>query len=373
MSDKFSLWFSLNLMDEQRLALHVFAHDVFASVGLQKPPLILFTELKFELPASERLWLAGSASKWRENFIATEVSDHTIPNFMQAMQNPWHLTQHSERVNVHLSSLIILHGFWGQIHALLDAKKYHSQAKSTHHLSIQATGNELYRDLSRFASRLSQLTNNSANAILLAELFLMIFHANLEDLQRFAGRFGEGEAAEATEEFRTWAKTTEARIAIWHAGQVIRAAKNLPPNGLMAFNAIAVYYSVLTLWIYGLMTSHQMSWSDTQSPQFQIAAHPPNVEIVLNEEDGPRPRSFREDKKGVPGIVSYGLDGREFIPLKAPDRILQFARQLYKDNFSPEGQPLPLPPLVEGLCDLLIELGSLPASRVSRAQSESAR
>ncbi|PVH79735.1 hypothetical protein DL98DRAFT_460770 [Cadophora sp. DSE1049] len=355
----------------KRLALHVFTHDVFASVGLQKPPLILFTELKFELPASEDLWLAKSALKWREKYLASEASDHNIPSFMEALQNLGHLTKHSQRINVHLSSLIILHGFWGQIHGLLDAKKYYSRASPTHQLSVLATGNELYRDLSRFAARLPQLTNNSPDAILLSELFLMIFHANLEDLQRFAGRFGEGEAVEATEEFRKWAKTMEARIAVWHAAQVIRAANNLVPNALMAFNAIAVYYATLTLWIYGLMAPHSASWTETQNQQFQLPIHSSNLEIVLNEEDGPESRAFRENEKGVPGIVAFGSDSREFIPLKAADRILQFARQLYWGNYPIEEQPLP--PLVEGLCDLLKELESLPASHMSRAQSESAR
>jgi hypothetical protein len=349
----------------------MFAHDVFASVGLQKPPLILFTELKFELPASEQLWLAKSALEWREEYIAAETSDQNIPRFMEVMRDPGQLTQHSRRVNIHLSSMVILHGFWGQIHGLLDAKKYHSQANSTHQLSILATGNELYRDLSRFAARLPELTNNSADAILLSELFLMIFHANLEDLQRFAGRFGEGEAAEATEEFKIWANTAEARNAVWHAAQVIRAAKNLLPNALMAFNAIAIYYAVLTLWIYGLMASRPSSWSDTQSLQFTSPTHSSDLEIVLNDEDGPGSRAFRENDRGTPGIIAMDSGDKEFIPLRKADRILRFARQLYKKNCSCEDQPLP--PLVEGLCDLLKELESLPGSRMSRAQSESAR
>jgi hypothetical protein len=359
-----------SLMDYERLALHVFTHDVFASVGLQKPPLILFTELRFGLPASEELWLASSALLWREKYLAADAANHKLPSFMEAMQNPQLLTQHSRRVNVHLSSLIILHGFWGQIHGLLDAKKYHSRASSTHQLSIMATGNELYRDLSQFAARLPRLTNNSPDTILLSELFLMILHVNLEDLQRFAGRFGEEEAVEATEEFRGWSKTMEARTAVWHAAQVIRAAKNLAPNALMAFNAIAVYYATLTLWIYGLTAPPLPSWNDIQDEQFQPHVHSHSLEIVLNEANEPESRAFRDNEKGLPGIVVFSSEGREFIPLKKADRILQFARRLYFDNYSVEEDPLP--PLVEGLCDLLKELESLPSNRISRAQSENA-
>ena len=332
---------------------------------------MLFTELKFELPASEELWLAKSAIVWREKFLAADSSGLKIPCFMEAIQTPETLTQHSERINVHLSAFIILSGFWGQIHGLLDAKKYHSRGSSTHQLSILSTGNELYRDLSRFAARLPQLTDNSPNTALLSELFLMIFHANLEDLQRFAGRFGEREAVEATGEFRIWAKTTEARTAVWHAAQVIRAARRLVPNALMAFNAVAVYYATLTLWIYGLMAPHSPSWPDTENRHIQSQIQSSKLEVILNAEDGPECRAFRENEMGIPGIVAYGPDGREFIPVKSADRILQFARQLYRQNYPVK--ELPLPPLVEGFCDLLKELESLLASRMCRAQSESAR
>lgn len=206
----------------------MFAHDVFASVGLQKPPLILFTELKFELPASEQLWLARSALEWREEHISSEIRDHNIPNFMDVMRDPGQLIQHSTRLNVHLTSIVILHEFWGQIHGFQDAKKYHSSSSSTHQLSILTTKNELYRDLTAYATRLPGLTNSCAEATLLAELFLMIFNVNLEDLQRFAGRFGEHEAAKATGEFKVWANSVEARTAVWHAGQVVRSVKSLP-------------------------------------------------------------------------------------------------------------------------------------------------
>lgn len=349
----------------------MFVHDVLASIGLQSPPLILFTELKFELPASKDLWLAKSAFEWREKFLEAQDFDHNISTFMQAMHDPELLFQQSKRYDVHLSSLILLHSFWGQIHGLLDAKRYHSRASSMHQLSILSTMNELYRDLSRFSARLPRLTDNSADLLLFSELLLMTFHADLEDLQRFAGRFGETEVDKATEDLRIWATTTEARTAVCHAARVIRAARTLPPNALMSFKAIAVYYATLTLWSYGLMAPQLPSLGDTGSLPSQSPTHLSIPNIVLTEDNEAHLSSFRENGKGVPGIVIMGSDDSEFISLKATDRVLQMARHLYMTNYSNGDQPLP--PLIEGLCDLLNELSSLPASRMSRAQSEVAR
>jgi hypothetical protein len=358
-----------------RLVLHLFMHDIHASVGLQKPPLITFTELKFALPASRELWLAKSATDWRDRYLSASSSNSgsASTSLTDAMQTPDLLIHFSAHIEPHLSAITLLHGFWGQIWALLDSKKFYPPSKATHRLCLLTSHTELYRDLVAFSSLLPSLTRNSAEATLIAELFMMILHASPDDLQRFAGKLGEDEARKANVEFTEWSKGIESRIAIWHAGQVFRAAKRLGQAQCRGFNAIAVYYASLTLWIYGLMTPASQTTS-TSNPQ--QTARFPKERIVLNEAETSSIRNWRSSDDGIPGLSVVSPDGRseQFIPLDATDRILHFAREVYRYNFPSEdaGTDGSMPPLVENLGNLLRDLGSLPGSRVSRAPSEGA-
>lgn len=180
----------------------------------------------------------------------------------------------------------------------------------------------------------------------------MILHVNLEDLQRFAGKFGEEEARCAAEKFGEWAKGKEAHLAVWHAGQVFRAARQLLLAHNRDFNAIALYYASLTLWVYGL--SAEAAASGTR-------------QVVLNEAEDQDSKSFLSGGLGAP-VLRVGTEG-EVVELGNADAVLGVARGLYKSNF-PVGEGESLPPLVENLSDLLRDLGTMPGSRISRASTE---
>jgi len=192
----------------------------------------------------------------------------------------------------------------------------------------------------------------------------MILHAPPEDLQRFAGKFGEDEARKASAELQSWAGTPEARVAVWHAGQVLRAAGNLMPAQLRGFNAIAVYYAALALWVYGLMASG----TGAKSGLLGVVGEKGGDEVVLNETETAEVRDFRSSGDGVPGLKVVREGGDDFIRLTATDRILGVARDIYRSNFPVRDEGLP--PLVENLGNLLRDLSELPGSRVSRAPSE---
>jgi hypothetical protein len=188
----------------------------------------------------------------------------------------------------------------------------------------------------------------------------MILHISLEDLHRFAGKSGEEETRKAGEEFAAWAKTKEARIAIWHAGQVFRAAKRLMQAQNRGFNAVVLYYATLTLWAYGHSASN-------------VEDHlisPDGQNVVLNERETPLSNLFLASSQGIPYLSvqdSSATAGKVFIALAETDKILSVARGIYRDNYPVLEERLP--PLVENLCILLKDLGSLPGSRISRAPS----
>jgi len=93
-----------------------------------------------------------------------------------------------------------------------------------------------------------------AKVTLILELLLMHLHLSLDDVHLFAGVEGEEEARRVYPSLVTWTKTTTSRQALWHAGQVIRAARTLRLGLICDFAAIAVYQASLAFWSYGIIT-----------------------------------------------------------------------------------------------------------------------
>lgn len=350
----------------------MFIHDVHSSIGFQKPPQISFTELNVHLPASRELWLAKSSTEWRDLYLSSE-SNRNLPTFVDAIHQPEILHQCSAQVDVPLTSIALLHGHWGEIFSLNESKKFFPISKFTHRLWMHTAYTELYRDLSAFSLTLPSLTNNSSEATLVAELLQMILHISPADLHRFAGKFGEDEERKATEELAAWAKTKEARLAIWHAGQVFRAANRLMPAQNRGFNAIALYFASLTLWVYGHMAPNTSLSPKAAHALIDSRSISPSGKqyIILNEPETSKFTLFLSISQGVPVIAVETEDfgaGKKFVELGETSEILAVTRQIYRGNFPVLEEPLP--PLVENLGNLLGDLGSAPGSRVSRAPSQ---
>lgn len=359
----------------KRLILQLFFHDNQASIGMQKPPLMYITEFKFQLPASRSLWLARSAEIWRDLWQNQSPRPSHLPCFQEIMHDTDLLESLSEYLDIDLCLFATLQGYWGQIWAFRQSCRFYPNSTSSHRLALMTEYRELYSDLSEFSQRIPTLTKEHRVPTLLSELFMMLLHTDADELQKFVGKYGEHEAKQASASFKKWSQTEDARKAIWHAGQVYRAARQLSFASLRGFNAIAVYYATLTLWIYGLTYSSSQDTKnstqiDARSSEAVASDLQPSSCVGLNELKDMSSRMFIKSNKGIPGVVpGDGIgSGVRFVPLSASDEILVLAGDLYRSNFPDIGEPLP--PLVENLGTLLRDLRSLPGSRASRAGSE---
>jgi len=384
-----------SLTNHCRLSLHIFIHDVQASVSLQKNPLMSFTELAFSLPASRDLWKAPSARAWRDIWLRKNPldADTTIPRVADLMHRLRAADELGEHVDVELCYTAVLHGFWGQISAYREAVRFYHDRKehgreSSHRLWLKTQHQELYRDVAEFSAAILYNSNNSsrggrsadvvAHLTVVAELFMMILHVSLDDLQRFAGKLGEDEARRVAAVLEEgWAGGADARYAVWHAGQVLAAARRLAPTSLRRFYAMAVYFAGLTLWTYGLLSTATPGSSsfgrngatnaDSSSTRREKEPLGSADMVVLDGEETRETRAFLQLARGAPGL-SHGGGGVE--PLSNPSSVLMITRSVLRDNFPVRSEPLP--PLVESLENLLRDLGSGPAGRPSRAVSEEA-
>ena len=321
-----------------------------------------FTELEFDLPVARDLWLAESALKWRDIYL--EKQWVAIPSFTEAVQNPEMLYQVASLIDSKVCAMVVLGGYWGQIWRLMEAKKFYPTTKAAYRLSMMTEQDELYRGLVAGAASMSSLCKNEPAVVLFGEFFLMVSHVSPENIQRFAGKSGAEDSGKAFQAFQNWFHTSESRMAIWHAGQVLRAAKSLLPTQLKDFYAVAVYYASLTLWIYGIMLlakeeSHPETINNTSS----------SLQIFLNEPETVHVNTFRIINQGEPGLTITDDDQEaHFVPITSASRVLEFARNIYRSNFPHTEKDLP--PLLESLGNLMMDLSSLPESRVSRMATE---
>ncbi|KAK8074660.1 hypothetical protein PG997_009323 [Apiospora hydei] len=416
----------------KRLVLHLFFHDVQASIALQKNPLMTYTELCFSLPASRDLWRASSAEAWRNMYLRKKplAADTTVPRISDIMNCMTILEEFEDFIDVELCYAAALYGFWGQIASYREAVRFyghgtaaaprlhstmHSSRNATHRLWLTSMYQELYRDINEFSTLVSSLpitaasgsgsrrastrdTTTTTQLYILVELFMMILHVHPDDLQRFAGKYGEDEARHAAMALEDpWAGSRDARHAVWHAGQVFRHARALPPASLRGFHAIAVYFASLTLWVYGLLscsyyTQGQQQQQDgvgasysaapaTSSTSSSTAATsaimpppPPTKYVLLDGDESRETRAFLQLDKGIPGLstglgsAAEGGGGAE--SLSNPGMVLDIARNVFRENYPVRSEPLP--PLVESLGNLLRDLGTGLAGRPSRVPSRAA-
>ncbi|KAH8882719.1 hypothetical protein GQ53DRAFT_831353 [Thozetella sp. PMI_491] len=387
----------------KRLALHLFFHDVQSSIALQKTALASFTEFNFSLPASRDLWKAATAQAWRELYLSKRPlhEDTPMPRVSELSQRLEILDEFGDFADLDLCYAAMLHGFWGQIAAYREAVRFYipkdaggpgaaaaAKRNSTHRLWLKSQHQELYRDLSEFSTVIQSYQLNLANPhpaapasataagsaeklTITAELFQMALHVSLDDLQNFVGKSGEEEARRTSAYLEdAWVTTSEARHAVWHAGQVLSHARRMPPASLRDFGAMAVYFASLALWVYGLLTSN----GTEEVPMGTSAGRQsgPKGLVVIDCFETRETRAFLQLDRGVPGLTLTGDPRGGVGPLSNTGMVLSIARGLLRDNFPVKSEPLP--PLVESICKLLRDLESGQAgsgpSRPSRAVSE---
>lgn len=238
----------------KRFALHLFRHDLEASVSLLSSPLISYAELYLPLPESEALWHAPSAEQWKATYMRSSGPRHERqPSLVDCMQDLDILATKDIWVDQRQASMAVLGAAWRMIweYRQLDScmKDYNSQWCNGN-LLMASRHSELTKLLQCF--RISSVED--AKVLLILELLLMHLHMSLDDVHLFAGVEGEEEARRVYPSLVQWTRTTTARQALWHAGQVIRAARNLRQGLICDFAAIAVYQASLAFWSYGIIT-----------------------------------------------------------------------------------------------------------------------
>ncbi|KAI9930238.1 hypothetical protein MW887_012050 [Aspergillus wentii] len=241
----------------KRLAYHLFLHDAQSAVMLNINPLISYAELELPFPAIRQLWEAKTAYEWKEVYLTVGgLGSGRLPSLADSLHDMSQLTAFRNRIDLQLATFVVLHG----LSALIN--EYHrlkfisrGTSKHWHALVINSRQQELSEALQHFRMVYQQWPEPLGPGILLVcEVISMFLYMSLEELQLFAGKEDKQEARRVYHRAIEWINSVDSRRAIWHAGQVIRAARSMPQGSLTGFFAIGVYYAGLALWSYSVVS-----------------------------------------------------------------------------------------------------------------------
>lgn len=280
------------------------------------------------------LWLAKSASAWKAAYLETAWNASKRPSAIECLLDLGYLAQHDS------AGTTYLHMMWGLVWEFrqMSSLGARSPAKGHNSLILSSRYQELTKQIEDFHVSSPPMTKT---AEITMQLMLVHLNAPLDDIQLFAGIEGQEEARSAYPSLRDWTKTVPARQALWHAGQILRAAEALPKGLLCNYNAIAVYHAGLILWGYGLL---KRSAAEKSPPSDAVQAV-----VVLNGDDDLGARRFVTLDRGLPSIRT--VKSKDGIQLSNVGVVMDGLVQLLLAPYETvEGS---CPPLVGNLVQLL--------------------
>jgi hypothetical protein len=356
----------------KRLAWRVFMQESQKSMGTGLMPIISYSEMSLDLPCPHRVWIAPDAASWK----AESLRALQAPLFDQLRQRPVILrdalcdiaaiTTGAAHIDLELCAFIYLHAVWGMIY---DHRKvqdvFRPRSPPSNAASISGPANmalpsrhqELRYMLVQFEHAMENwgpLTCRHQIMMVLHLLFLNL-HVSLDDIQLFVGREGEEPARRIYPDLQSWVDTRDARAAVWHSGQILRAAKLFPPRQLKDLFATVVYQACLVLWTYGVIMRAK---ARGQTEEARLPKETPDEPVFLDEEESIESQRFIAVNRGSAMLTGPGQDpsSRTVARLEDSNGIMEIGHQILQmDNVSEKESR---PAIVNSLCYLIKQLGS---------------
>ena len=327
---------------------------------------------------SRQLWRARSAAEWRDVYLKLyTITTSSLPSLRTCINDFSLVTQHQSLLDVNLAVMIILSGLWAK------TWQYRETTRSIKHLNDTGLRNStvithlMYQETSQTLRHFKMAATEwtlrmEPMAQILYEQQLMHLHVSLEDLQLVAGKEGEEEARRVLPLLGAWANSQESRLALRHAGQVIRATKEYQPPGLQSSSAIALYHASLVIWAYAVV-SEPGGGAKARGLQANPSSETDsgNIPLVqLDGDDSTEVERFLVLEIGRPAIgsgeklVSGVVD--QLIPITNAKEVMLVTTLLLRQQSKFENRRSS--PLVDNLCKLMRSLGN--AAQGIRRQSK---
>ncbi|ROV99929.1 hypothetical protein VMCG_06185 [Cytospora schulzeri] len=336
----------------KRLIFHLYLRDAQTSMTTMNNPHISYAELTLPLPEARELWFAKTAEEWKMQYLERNSGQNNRPPSLGDLFRDINLiATEQHRLDVQYTISIYLHGFWAlireyrQLHNIYRWQSFSPTTAGNPNVLLQSRHQELVKMLEQFQATTAQnwprILSAQENVVL--NLLLVNLHVSLEDLQLFSGKEGDDQARRIYPALQRWAGGAEARRAMWHAGQVLRWAREFPPGHLKDFYAVAVHHTALAVWTWGVVTRALRRNAGLQ-PGYN---HGEPVVYLDGPDVGQEVAQFIGYGTGRPAIRGPSL-------VEEPKSSMGVVEDIFRANF-PDGH---VAPIVENLCHLIKQLGN---------------
>lgn len=337
----------------KRLAFRVLSHDTDSSMALLVNPLISYAEVQLPLPDSAALWSAETAEQWKSAF--STKANLQLLDVSDLVDDPEFLNTSRDSVDTMTASLAVLSFGWSLAWEYTRFTALQRQRpRRWNALVTTARIEELLKLLGSLRRSIGSNTSIAPELMMRLENILLHLHMPFEDIQIFAGMEGPEQARAVYPMIRDWVKSEGARRAVYHAGQIIRAAKMLPTASIRGPRAIMLYHAGLAFWVYGLLFEKQHA-ADSIS---EIAASTTFAQDVwLDDVEDVALQRFMELGCGKPCIRWYPEDCSQEetmanVYLAHPDKVMEAVVGVVRENF----KRVVMPHLTDKLAQLMTEL-----------------
>ncbi|TKA81732.1 hypothetical protein B0A55_01117 [Friedmanniomyces simplex] len=358
----------VELQSYSRLVYHILEHDTLMTMTKHRNPLLSYAELSLPLPASRDMWLAPSANAWRIAYLSKPDDPHQHRLSLRSLLADGSMihclppgVDSRAAINAHLYGIAAQ--LWEYHQQALLHRSTTSAVDASASLWLQSRHQSLHQDLQALSTT---IPDTSPLARLLHEFLLVSLHVSIDGVVRFAGSCGEEEAHVAYQSMQPWSQTKRARIAVWHAAQVVRWARAVRPYQLRGCDAFITYHAVMVLWAFGMMQRDATRRTARSSPApgaAQQAECNTQVEkplVFLDSPKCPKAESFIHMDYGRPCLQlrASSRSTPTICDLRNPQSMMNVGIDALEGN-CPNEQRQGMPQMVRSLCDLMSELGCL--------------
>ncbi|KAB8269737.1 hypothetical protein BDV30DRAFT_229551 [Aspergillus minisclerotigenes] len=317
----------------KRVVYHLFLHDVQSSFRLSTHALLSYGDLELPFPCSRKLWNAKSAAEW--GYIYVQEFPHAveaIPSLAGVLRDPSTLGLLPCQVDFPLAAFISVHGM-----SLMVAdcnRTRHSLQRPWTGLLFQSWQRELEQELDQFNIAIVEPLHGSVPAVsLIHQAACLSLYLPLGKLERYAGKEGEKRSADVYELFIQHINPSHLRQAAWHAGQILRIARCIPPGLLTGFCATCLYFAALALWTYSTVTAPEAS----SGRELRTESALQHGTFLLDGEGSPGGalRRFVISGQGIPALSSGS--GPAYLDNQAA--VMRLFQQVLRSNYPSQAIP----------------------------------
>ncbi|KIX09185.1 uncharacterized protein Z518_00264 [Rhinocladiella mackenziei CBS 650.93] len=301
----------------KRLVYHVLFQDVQTSSALFRQPVVSYFEINLTMPCSAEMWQAESAEIWRQEILTRQRPPNLSPLTLQnCLQDPGLLSLHHGHIDLQMSLRVMVSIFWSRVWQFIQMRAISLPLNSNPNLvTVNYFRQQLVATSQDLIVRFSEDFESMHPCVkMVLELGLMHLYVSLEDIQHLAGKEGEEQARKAASRLRSWIGLPESRHALFHAGQIAKAAVQCPLQYLRGYHAVVIYHASLTMWAYALLATSQTSVQTAQVGNFHGAENKLPL-VRLDGDETPELRRFILLGNGTACIRRYPPDEPRMVPL----------------------------------------------------------